>query len=216
MRQRLILFTRYPEPGRTKTRLIPHLGLEGATLLHRQLVQHTLTQVRQLPAKASIAIEIRYTGATHAQMQSWLGDEWNYQRQADGDLGDRMADALAAAFAEGSQAVVIIGTDCPGLDAVGLAVAFQQLQQADLVLGPATDGGYYLIGMRRSIPALFQGIAWGTDQVLSQTLSIAAALHLRVAQLMPLTDIDRPEDLTVWEQCLQAEIERSSTSSTPN
>ena len=95
-------------------------------------------------------------------------------------------------------AVVLIGTDCPDLNAQLIAEAFQALGEHDLVLGPAIDGGYYLIGLRRLIPELFTGIPWSTSAVLRQTLRIAQKLELAVAQLPLLSDVDRPEDLPIW------------------
>jgi uncharacterized protein len=107
--------------------------------------------------------------------------------------------AFQSAFGTGSKRVVTIGIDCPELDAATLAQAFLALQEHDLVLGPATDGGYYLIGLRSLIPELFSGIDWGTDQVFRQTIAVAEAKGLAIATLTPLTDVDRPEDLPIWE-----------------
>jgi rSAM/selenodomain-associated transferase 1 len=110
-----------------------------------------------------------------------------------------MASAFQASFAAGMTAGVLIGSDCPELNAPLMAEAFQLLRQHDLVLGPALDGGYYLIGVRRLIPELFTGIPWSTAEVLQQTLSIAQQLGLTVAKLPLLSDVDRPEDLSVWK-----------------
>lgn len=202
--KRLIVFTRYPRPGKAKTRLIPALGAEGAAALQRQMTEYTLTQVKQLVADQSCSAEIWFAGTNAPEvdrqlMQDWLGTNWVYRPQSGGDLGKRMADAFAAAFADGIVRVVTIGTDCPQLDASRLSQAFAALETHDLVLGPATDGGYYLIGLRRSIPELFTGIAWSTAEVLSATVQIAEHLGLSIAYLDRLTDIDRPEDLPVWQ-----------------
>ena len=192
----LIVFTRYPEPGKTKTRLISALGKEGAANLHRQLAEHTLRQVKSLVADASGTVEVYFTGATEALMREWLGDNIVYQQQGNGDLGDRMARAFDRAFSAGSEQVVIIGIDCPSIDAKLLLYAFEQLHSTDLVLGPAADGGYYLIGLGRIVPELFTGINWGTSRVLAQTLAHAQRLNLSIYQLPVLTDIDRPSDLS--------------------
>lgn len=210
---RLIVFCRYPQPGKAKTRLIPALGAEAAAHLQRQMTEHTLAQVSLLAAKQPLATEIWFAaGDTPNEqgvqlMQDWLGSRWNYVPQGAGDLGDRMAQAFAAAFATGAASVVTIGTDCPGLDAARMAQAFRALQDHDLVLGPAIDGGYYLIGLRQQVAELFVGIAWSTDRVFSQTITIAQNLGLTIATLEPLTDIDRPEDLPVW-QTVQAKSSR--------
>ncbi|MBD3883161.1 TIGR04283 family arsenosugar biosynthesis glycosyltransferase [Phormidium tenue FACHB-886] len=213
---RLILFTRYPQPGTTKTRLIPALGPEGAAALQRQMTEHTLKQVRQLMAQSLTAVEIWFAGSSadtesdRLQMQQWLGAGWDYCAQGTGDLGSRMAQAFEAAFAKGADRVVIIGTDCPQLDADRLSEALQQLQSHDLVLGEATDGGYYLIGLRRFVPELFVGIDWSTERVLQQSLAIAEQQKLAVGLLAPLTDIDRPEDLPIWAAVQQATVQQAT------
>lgn len=196
----LIIFTRYPEPGKTKTRLIPLLGEEGAATLQRQMTEQKLAEVNQLQAFYPLSVEVHFAGGNEQLMQDWLGLNWVYRRQSEGDIGDRMASAFQASFVAGMTAVVLIGTDCPELNAPLMAEAFQLLRQHDLVLGPAVDGGYYLIGLRRLIPELFAGIAWSTAEVLQQTITIAQRLGLAVAELPLLSDVDRPEDLSVWKQ----------------
>jgi uncharacterized protein len=194
-RNKLIVFTRYPEPGKTKTRLIPVLGMEGAANLHRLMAQRTIARALSLQDSGQLSVEIFYTGASQQQMQDWLGTEPIYQQQIEGDLGEKMAFALQNSFNSGVDKVVIIGTDCPALTAEILAEAFDELSQHDLVLGPAKDGGYYLIGLCRSQPELFQAIKWGTDEVFVKTRAIARELDLNIAYLSTLTDVDRPEDL---------------------
>jgi uncharacterized protein len=196
----LIVFTRYPVPGKTKTRLIPALGAAGAADLHRQMTEHTLARVRQVRADG-VAIEIHYAGATvDRELADWLGVDLVYRSQGDGDLGDRMALSIKHAVQTGHDRVIIIGTDCPGLTTDILQLAFQQLIDRDLVLGPAIDGGYYLIGLQRFIPELFVGISWGTSAVRQQTIEIATKLGLSMGDLPLLADIDRPEDLPIWKQ----------------
>jgi len=195
----LIIFTRYPEPGKTKTRLIGALGKEGAANLHRQLAEHTLRQAKSLVGWISWVnptLEVYFTGATVALMREWLGDDLVYHQQGNGDLGARMAQAFDRAFNTGAVGVAIIGTDCPSIDAKLLLYAFERLHSTDLVIGPAADGGYYLIGLRRMVPELFIGIDWGTSRVLAQTLAIAQRLNLSHYQLPVLADIDRPSDLS--------------------
>jgi hypothetical protein len=133
-------------------------------------------------------------------MVGWLGSDLIYKPQGEGDLGTRMARSLSLACQDNVDSVVIIGTDCPGLNAQLMAKAFKQLHAQDLVLGPALDGGYYLLGLRYFIPELFIGINWGTAEVLQQTVDIATQLNLSVAYLPQLADVDRPEDLPIWEQ----------------
>jgi rSAM/selenodomain-associated transferase 1 len=191
--QRLFIFTRYPEPGKTKTRLIPLLGKQGAADLHRRMAEYTIrTLANSLP---SVTPTIYYDGASEEKIRAWLGDRYSYRSQRGADLGQRMNTAFEEGFHSGAKAIVLIGTDCPDLDRLLLLEAFERLTSADLVLGPAIDGGYYLIGLRYPIPQLFGAIEWGSATVLTDTIKMATALHLSVAYLRPLNDIDRPEDL---------------------
>jgi len=200
--EQLIVLTRYPTPGKTKTRLIPALGEQGAADLHAAMVEHTLRWARRLrDRRPSATVQVRCDGGDSDQLRTWLGDDLDVQPQGDGDLGQRMARAADDAFAEGTSAVVMIGTDCPDLTETLATQAFDALgDNRSLVLGPANDGGYYLIGLRRMVPELFADIAWGTDKVLNQTLAIAAQRNLSVTLLTTLNDVDRPEDLAVWQR----------------
>jgi uncharacterized protein len=186
----LIIFTRYPIPGQAKTRLIPALGATGAADLQRRMTRQTI----DLAIQTRHPFRIQFCGGTIAQMSDWLGD-YDYQPQGEGDLGDRMDRAFNQGFAAGHDRVVLIGTDCPGVDRAILNQAFSALESHDLVLGPAADGGYYLIGLRRRIPELFDAIAWSTATVRAKTVEIATGLNLAYTLLPELSDIDRPEDL---------------------
>ena len=202
-KKHLIIFTRYPQPGKTKTRLIPALGVEGATNLQRQMTEFTLSKVKKFQESAAISFEIRFTGGNLPLMQNWLGTELNYLLQGEGDLGKRMENSFLSAFDKGAQEVITIGIDCPGVNAQVLAEAFEKIRNCDLLLGPAVDGGYYLIGLKRAIGQLFINIDWGTAKVLQQTVDIAQQLNLSVAYLQTLADIDRPEDLPIWQNSYQ-------------
>jgi len=199
-KQHLIIFTRYPQPGKTKTRLIPALGEKGAANLQRQMTEYTLSKVKQFQESAAISFEVRFAGGDLKEMQNWLGTEFNYLVQGEGDLGKRMENSFLSAFDRGAQEVVIIGIDCPGVNVEVLTQAFEKIQNCDLLLGPAVDGGYYLIGLNRAIGKLFTNIDWGTAKVLQQTVDIAQQLNLSVAYLQTLADVDRGEDLSIWQQ----------------
>lgn len=164
------------------------------------MTEHKLAEVKKLQAFSKLSLEVHFAGGNEQLMQDWLGSSIIYQQQSEGDIGCRMASAFQVSFEAGMNRVVLIGTDCPDLNAQLLTQAFQSLEQHDLVLGPAEDGGYYLIGLRRLIPELFMGISWSTAEVLQQTHSIARNLGLAVAYLPLLSDIDRPEDLWIWKQ----------------
>ncbi|PHJ68375.1 hypothetical protein VF14_01845 [Nostoc linckia z18] len=204
-KQRLIIFTRYPEPGKTKTRLIPVLGSVGAANLQRRMTEHTILQVKQLQKAIDISVEIWFSDGDLQLMQKWLGSDLVYQPQGEGDLGLRMARSLLQAFQSGAEKAIIIGTDCPGLNAEILATAFDKLRTFDLVLGPALDGGYYLIGLRQLIPELFANIEWGTANVFQKTVEIAQKVNLSYVNLVSLADVDRPEDLCIWQQSFVTE-----------
>nr|BAP91640.1 hypothetical protein [Phormidium sp. KS] len=191
----LILFTRYPEAGKAKTRLIPVLGAEGAANLHRQMTEFAIAQIKKLQFSQPLSVEVHFTGGNFQLMQAWLGNEFIYRQQSEGDIGFRMASAFQTAFSNNIDKVIIIGSDCPNLNYQILAEAFQALDRNDLVLGPATDGGYYLIGLRRFISDIFIGINWSTSEVFQQTVEIADRISLNVAYLTELSDIDRPEDI---------------------
>jgi len=182
----IIIFTRLPQPGSTKTRLIPRLGPAGAAALHRALAEHTVATVRQLPQPMVIC----HTGDSDA-IRQWLGAGLSYRQQATGDLGARMLAAITASQGP----AVIIGTDCPDLSGEIIGAAVTALKTSDVVLGPALDGGYYLIGMTRPHAALFDNMTWGGDEVLAETRRRLQAAHLSWTELTPLTDIDRPADL---------------------
>jgi rSAM/selenodomain-associated transferase 1 len=196
--QSLIIFTRYPEAGKTKTRLIPALGEEGAADLQRQMTEATVKKARQLTQKIPINIEIHFTDGNRKLMEQWLGKDLIFREQVGGDLGVKMQAAFTEAFKRGSKKVVIIGIDCPKLNELILAGAFSACQNYDVVIGPATDGGYYLIGLNYLIPELFINIDWGTSEVLNTTKNIANKLGLKVYYLPSLQDIDRPEDLASY------------------
>lgn len=190
-KMRLIVFTRYPEASRVKTRLIPALGEKGAEIFHRRMVELTLTKARTFGGE----VEVHFSGGSHQLMKGWLGDQLQYRKQKGASLGDRLYNAVVAAFAENRGKVVVIGTDCPGLTAQHIDRAFYLLDRSDLVLGPAFDGGYYLIGLKKVVKELFSGINWGSDLVYRQTLEAAERANLRIAELEKLADIDCPSDL---------------------
>ncbi len=138
--RRLIIFTRYPVPGSTKTRLIPALGPEGAAELQREMTEHTVESVSSL-LDNGIQIQILFEGGDALSISNWLGDKIPIIPQGEGDLGDRMRRAFARSFDAGVERVVIIGTDCPSLGADDVTEAFDLLEDNTLALGPATDGG---------------------------------------------------------------------------
>ncbi|MDT8272122.1 MAG: TIGR04283 family arsenosugar biosynthesis glycosyltransferase [Desulfomonilia bacterium] len=194
----LIIFTRYPVSGTTKTRLIPALGAQGAADLQREMTLRILAMARTLGLKHGILVEIHHEGGTQSQMEKAFGHDFTYVLQESGDIGKKMERAFEKAFEKGMEQVVLIGSDCPGITGEHLMQAFSCLDVTDAVFGPAHDGGYYLMGLKQRSPMMFRNIPWGSDEVLSTTLESAHSLGLSARMLEPLSDVDRPEDLAIW------------------
>lgn len=193
----LLVFARVPALGRVKSRLAAGVGEPAALAIYHELLAVTNAAVMAAGVPATVWLaDTAGPVPTADETREWATH--HTQRQPEGDLGARMAAAFAAAFAAGAGRVVIIGTDCPGLRDTHLNQAFALLEANDLVLGPAIDGGYYLLGLRQPRPELFQDKAWSTDSVLADTLADAGRLGLRVALLPTLRDVDNAADLTEW------------------
>ena len=208
-KKHLAVFTRYPVPGDTKTRLAPALGFQGAADLQQKMTEHIICSLTKLQVDFDLIVELRYEGGDANLMKSWLGDGFTYRPQGSGDLGFRMKGFFQDAFTNGSDMAVIVGSDIPGITDAVIKNAFDLLCRYDMVLGPAKDGGYYLIGMRRDLLSktfhhFFEHITWGTDTVLHQTVNIAKTLGVKLFLMQVMEDIDRPEDMLVWEkyQCM--------------
>ena len=194
----LLVFAREPVLGRVKTRLAADIGPEAALAVYRELLGITAAAVgaAQVPATVWLA-EAPAAAATTQPRPEWPGLPWRVQPAAE-SLGERMSHAFAEAFAAGAARVVIIGTDCPGLTPELLQAAFEALETHAVVVGPADDGGYYLLGLRALQPELFANKSWSTANVLPDTLADAARLGLSVAQLPVLHDVDSGRDLATW------------------
>ncbi len=200
--ERLIVFTRFPEPGRVKTRLIPHLGAERAAELQRQMTLNVLEQAAMLGRRRRLDVEVSFDGGTIEDMRRTFGRTWRYRKQVGRDLGTRMHHALASARREGMGRTVLVGTDCPGVSVELLEKAFRILESREFVFGPAEDGGYYLVG-GRDVPAdLFDGVRWGSDTVLEETLDRLARRAATVGFVDRLRDVDDPDDLRIWRNRL--------------
>ena len=197
-RDRLIVFGRYPVPGQTKTRLIPLLGAARAADFQRVLSERTVRTDRAFVARQGTALEACFEGCNEKRLRRWLRSGLIFSTQCAGDLGQRMERAVREAFQEGCDRVVLHGTDIPGLTVSHLEEAFEALREKDLVLGPSTDGGYWLIGLKRHAD-LFRGLEWGTSTVLAKTVAAAQHLNLSFHVLGPLTDMDTSEAV---RQCM--------------
>ena len=197
----LLVFLKHPRPGRTKTRLIPVLGEHGACALYRTLAEEEVR--RTTPVGGEYERLFCFTPAEEGDaIAAWFPGERLWP-QPEGDLGQRMAAAFAEGFRRGARRVAIIGTDVPWVSRATVASALSALDDHDVALGPARDGGYYLLALREPRPALFEGIAWSTPDVLPVTLGHAERLGLRVRLLEALTDIDTLDDLRAeWPRLL--------------
>lgn len=183
MRREIMVFAKTPRSGAVKTRLAPALGRHGALRAYRTLLHTTLNMVAV--AQEALAATVTVWHAPVRFEHPFIG-----RAQPRGDLGARMRYAFA-----GQRGVALaIGTDCPSLSLAHLDQAFAALTDADVVFGPALDGGYYLIGLKQRAPRLFQGIDWSTSKVLGQSLRRAQRLGLKTALLPTLSDVDSPRD----------------------
>lgn len=188
------LFAKVPEPGRVKTRLAADVGDERAARIYRALGRATVNGLRGGRYRTIVYVEPPDRDAIDS-VRAWLGSEdVEYRPQPPGDLGERMSEALDDCLAEANEAL-LVGTDVPDIDRETAEAGFAALGDHDVVIGPATDGGYYLVGVTRSRPTLFRDIAWSTDCVLEQTLARAARMGLSVALLPAKTDVDTVDDL---------------------
>lgn len=196
-----MIFARFPSPGGAKTRLIPALGPEGAADLERQMTEHTLSAADRLAARrAGLLVRLHSTGGTAHQFQQLYGERRRSTDQGEGTLGERLERAFGYSLLFGAHRVVVVRTDAPELDDRYMEAAFDALADHELVLGPAADGGYVLIGLSRHAPELFRGISWRTPDLAQWTLGRAAELELRVHVLATLQDVDEPKDLDAWER----------------
>ena len=164
-KEQLIVFVKARRPGEVKTRIAKTAGAAKACAVYREMVEALLQSLHSLRS-----IQLRFApGDARDEIASWLRNDWQAQPQGEGDLGQRLERAFAGAFASGAERVVIIGSDCPEVEASDIRAAWKELKSHDLVLGPAVDGGYWLIGLRAPQPELFREIEWSSDQVLAAT-----------------------------------------------
>ncbi len=197
---RLLIFTRYPEAGKTKTRLIPELGADGAALLQKRLTERLIVQVNLLAQRATIKTVVHYDGGSREKMTSWL-ESMDCVEQASGDLGRKMRSAFEHEFYGGADTAVLIGSDIPDITADLLQQSFASLLTHDVVIGPSRDGGYYLIGLvadhaPQLLPLLFEEMRWSTREVFSTTVTRLEKAGYDVAILPILKDIDLPADIS--------------------
>jgi len=201
----LIIFTRYPEPGKAKTRLIPALGSLKAAALQCKMTEIIAGEALKLQKKHGVAVAVFYTGGTEKKMAGWLGNSFQYHLQSKGDIGNRMGDAFFHIFNTTAESVILVGSDIPELSSAILEQGFISLKETDTVIGPSRDGGYYLIGMKsKSAPqlirVLFNEIPWSTGDVLKVSIQRLANAGYSHSLMATLRDIDQPDDLHIAEK----------------
>jgi len=184
----LIIFVRNPVLGKVKTRLAASMGDEKALAVYKYLLQHTKNITENLPVTKFVF----YAGEINNN------DIWNgYQKQLQygNDLGERMTNAFRELFMQGFQNICIIGSDCLELDTEILNAAFTALVNTDIIIGPATDGGYYSLGMQKDCTVVFTKNNWGESSVYDTTIAIIKENNLQYLPLKMLTDVDTETDL---------------------
>ncbi|MGL1930888.1 MAG: TIGR04282 family arsenosugar biosynthesis glycosyltransferase [Desulfotalea sp.] len=200
----IIIFTRFPVPGKTKTRLIPSLGPKRAAELQQKMTEKVAREALIAGENLAASVSIFYTDGTNDQMTEWLGDCFQYYPQSSGDIGMRMEYAFSLILQNTVSSAILIGSDIPGITAEIIEKGMHSLQNSDAVVGPSIDGGYYLIGMNQNVKEklktlLFAEISWSTSEVLNKTIQRLNKSECSYALLQSLQDIDRPEDLSSIE-----------------
>jgi rSAM/selenodomain-associated transferase 1 len=185
------VFAKHPQPGQVKTRLAVELSSESAARIAEAFLLDAIERLTAIQARRVLAYAPLQA---RPYFEAVAGKAFSLAPQADGDLGRRMADFFRGRFGEEAQSVVLVGTDSPTLPLSHIEQAFQELERADVVLGPATDGGYYLVGCACRLPPIFDGIAWGGSRVFFESVQRLQDPAWRVAVLPPWYDVDTLDD----------------------
>jgi uncharacterized protein len=191
----LILFVKYPQKGKVKSRLARELGEDFATDLYANFIFDTLRNIKEGDYNLRISF---HPPEREREIKRLCGNNYDYCAQCGIDLGERMKNAFAGCFAEGFKSAILVGSDCPDLPPAVIGNAFAMLEdKSDAVIGPAADGGYYLIGFRNNsfLPEIFCGISWGSRSVLKDTIDILRSHSLATDFVQKWPDVDTSEDL---------------------
>lgn len=198
MKKAIIIFVRNPEPGKVKTRLAKEIGNEQTVRVYRELLQHTHDITHNLDCDRFV-----YFADYINHDDLWEKENYKKRLQEGENLGNRMIIAFFDLFQLGYTKVVIIGSDCPELTPLVIKNAFDQLDRTDVVIGPASDGGYYLLGLTHLIPELFNNKQWSTNTVLMDTIKDTINLKKSCSFLTELSDIDTAEDFYRYQEMLK-------------
>lgn len=195
---RIVIFAKAPLPDLAKTRLIPAIGLEGSARLAVKLLQHAVDQ-----AVSAQLGPVELCVSPSAQDPIWekmaLPSSVELTEQCSGDLGERMS-SVSKRVTDKGEALILMGTDCPGLNSEKIREAAKVLDAHDVCLVPVSDGGYSLLGLHQHLPSLFVDIPWSTDTVAQLTRQRVLAAGRTLVQLASLNDIDEPQDLQYLPQ----------------
>lgn len=204
MTDALICFLKYPKPGQVKTRLARDLGAENACTLYRDLAERVITEVFPLNQTYELVL---FVDPKHdlELYRSWLGEQFSFQQQSGHTLGDRMFNAGSWAFDEGYERVIIVGSDCVGMDEQFIGNAFSSLEKSDFVLGPSSDGGYYLIGLKPEFEFVFDDMPWSGPDLRELTLERIESREMKTTLLDMKQDVDTLDDLVSFRQVLPQE-----------
>lgn len=195
--QKLIIFIKNPRLGLVKTRLAKSIGSQQALAIYKKLIAKTLKEADRLNCEK----DIWFSDSDKVGEEVFVSRKsYTLKVQKGANLGERMKHAFLESFRDGFKKVVIIGSDCPELKSSVIKKALEQLDTYDIVLGPAIDGGYYLLGMNSFYPKIFAGVNWSTSSVLNQTLKYINVSKLSYNLLEELSDIDTIEDLQVYRK----------------
>ena len=210
----LALFAKFWRPGKVKTRLAATLGNQLASDVYILMLSHLLKQLDHVADRRTVVF---YPEDSRHEFANLCGQQWHLNPQASGDLGDKLYKFFSMSLNGktvgepeiASRKVVVIGSDCPNLDPTIIEQAFDALNRQAVVLGPSSDGGYYLIGMRKSIPEIFQGISWSTSKVLVETIKTLEKMNIGFETLPEMTDVDEAKDLKKLMHELALETDNS-------
>lgn len=199
MKQTLLIFTKNAIYGQVKTRLAAAVGKDVALKVYQLLLHYTEAITHDIPVE-----KIVFYSDSLDNNDVWNNEVYKKKIQFGNDLGERMQNAFKYAFEQGSKEVIIIGSDCFEITPAIITHAFDCLKNQEIVVGPATDGGYYLLGMKQLHTSLFKQINWSTNEVLPTTIAICRAQNLSVYLLPELSDVDTEEDLKKQETLIHS------------